>query len=76
MHKVSAQSVHDISRLKRQRRGTSSLSLSGGDSDAWVSIDSSTECIPPTPSHPFSPCQVMISDGLFSQIGDTGELLC
>ncbi|KAF2347388.1 hypothetical protein FHG87_021857 [Trinorchestia longiramus] len=60
---------------KRQRRGTSSLSLSGGDSDAWVSIDSSTECIPPTPSQPLSPCQVMIYDGLFSQIGDTGELL-
>ncbi|KAF2355367.1 Ribosomal protein S24/S35 mitochondrial conserved domain [Trinorchestia longiramus] len=60
---------------KRQRRGTSSLSLSGGDSDAWVSIDSLTECIPPTPSQPLSPCQVMISDGLFSQVGDTGELL-
>ncbi|KAF2356876.1 Ribonuclease H domain [Trinorchestia longiramus] len=53
----------------------SSLSLSGGDSDAWVSINSSTECIPPTPSQPLSPCQVMISDGLFSQIRDTGELL-
>ncbi|KAF2349014.1 hypothetical protein FHG87_020230 [Trinorchestia longiramus] len=60
---------------KIQRRGTSSLSLSGGDSDAWVSMDSSTECIPPTPSQPLSSCQVMISDGLFSQIGDTGELL-
>ncbi|KAF2363646.1 DNA mismatch repair protein C-terminal [Trinorchestia longiramus] len=60
---------------KRQRRGMSSLSLSGEYSDAWVSIDSSTECIPPTPSQPLSPCQVMISDGLFSQIGDTGELL-
>ncbi|KAF2355924.1 Ribonuclease H domain [Trinorchestia longiramus] len=33
------------------------------------------ECIPPTPSQPVLPCQVMISDGLFSQIGDTGELL-
>ncbi|KAF2365173.1 CCR4-NOT transcription complex subunit 11 [Trinorchestia longiramus] len=60
---------------KRQRRGTSSLSLSGGDSDAWVSIDSSKECIPPTPSQPLSPCQVMISDGLCPQIGETGELL-
>ncbi|KAF2347690.1 hypothetical protein FHG87_021551 [Trinorchestia longiramus] len=63
---------------KSQRRGTSSLSLSGGDSDAWVYIDSSTECIPPIPSQPLSPCQVMISDGLFSgpsDIGDTGELL-
>ncbi|KAF2368491.1 hypothetical protein FHG87_000743 [Trinorchestia longiramus] len=38
-------------------------------------MDSSTECITPTPSQPLSPCQVMISDGLFSQIGDTGELL-
>ncbi|KAF2359383.1 hypothetical protein FHG87_009860 [Trinorchestia longiramus] len=60
---------------KRQRRGTSSLSSSGGDSDAWVSIDSSTECIPPTPSQPLSPSQVMISDGLCPEIGDTGELL-
>ncbi|KAF2344128.1 hypothetical protein FHG87_025116, partial [Trinorchestia longiramus] len=56
-------------------RGTSSPSLSGRDSDAWVSIDSSTECIPPTLSQPLSPCQVMISDGLCPQIGDTGELL-
>ncbi|KAF2364085.1 hypothetical protein FHG87_005157 [Trinorchestia longiramus] len=61
--------------IKRQRRGTSSLSSSGGDSDAWASIDSSTECIPPTSSQPLSPCQVMISDGLCPQIGDTGELL-
>ncbi|KAF2344413.1 hypothetical protein FHG87_024831 [Trinorchestia longiramus] len=61
---------------KRQRRGTSSLSSSGGDSDGWISIDSSTECIPPTPSQPLSPCQVMISDGLCPQIGDTWELLC
>ncbi|KAF2354491.1 hypothetical protein FHG87_014754 [Trinorchestia longiramus] len=53
----------------------SSLSSSGGDSDGWISIDSSMECIPPTPSQPLSPCQVMISDGLFSQIGGTGELL-
>ncbi|KAF2355111.1 hypothetical protein FHG87_014137 [Trinorchestia longiramus] len=60
---------------KRQRRGTSSLSSSGGDSDAWISIDSSTECILPTPSQPLSPCQVIISDGVFSRIGDTGELL-
>ncbi|KAF2348965.1 hypothetical protein FHG87_020278 [Trinorchestia longiramus] len=59
---------------KRQRRGTSSLSSSGGDSDAWASIDSSSECIPPT-SQPLSPCQVTISDGLCPQIGDTGELL-
>ncbi|KAF2345167.1 hypothetical protein FHG87_024075 [Trinorchestia longiramus] len=60
---------------KRQRRGTSSLSSSGGDSDAWVSIDSSTECILPTPSQPLWPRQVMISDDLWPQIGDTGELL-
>ncbi|KAF2353148.1 Endonuclease/exonuclease/phosphatase [Trinorchestia longiramus] len=59
---------------KRQRRGMSSLSSSGGDSDAWASIGSSTECISPTPQ-PLSPCQVMISDGLCSQIGDSGELL-
>ncbi|KAF2356790.1 hypothetical protein FHG87_012454 [Trinorchestia longiramus] len=46
-----------------------------GDSDAWISIDSSTECIPPTSSQPLSPCQVMTSDDLCPQIGDTGELL-
>ncbi|KAF2361617.1 hypothetical protein FHG87_007626 [Trinorchestia longiramus] len=59
----------------RLRRGTSSLSSSGGDSDGWDSIDSSTECIPPTPSQPLSPSQVTISDGLCPEIGDTGELL-
>ncbi|KAF2365920.1 hypothetical protein FHG87_003333 [Trinorchestia longiramus] len=34
---------------KRQRRGMRSVSSSGGDLDAWASIDSSTECISPTP---------------------------
>ncbi|KAF2360101.1 Endonuclease/exonuclease/phosphatase [Trinorchestia longiramus] len=62
-------------RKKRQRRGTSSVSSSGGDSDAWDSIDSSTESITPSPSQPLSPSQVLISDGLCPQNGDTGELL-
>ncbi|KAF2348901.1 hypothetical protein FHG87_020344 [Trinorchestia longiramus] len=71
-------SVRSISCLKKGRGGGRVLSPyqgPGGDSDAWVSIDSSTECIPPTPSQLLSPYQVMIFDGLFSQIGDTGELL-
>ncbi|KAF2355918.1 hypothetical protein FHG87_013325 [Trinorchestia longiramus] len=58
-----------------QRRGTNLVSSSGGYSDAWVAIDSASDCIPPTPSQPLSPSQVMISDGLCPQIRDTGELL-
>ncbi|KAF2365563.1 hypothetical protein FHG87_003680 [Trinorchestia longiramus] len=41
-------------RKKRQKRGTICISSSGGDSDAWACIDSSTECIPPTPSQHLS----------------------
>ncbi|KAF2355375.1 hypothetical protein FHG87_013866 [Trinorchestia longiramus] len=36
------------------KRGTSCVSSSGGDSDAWACIDSSIECIPPTPSQHLS----------------------
>ncbi|KAF2349185.1 hypothetical protein FHG87_020062 [Trinorchestia longiramus] len=55
---------------KRQRRDTSLVSSSGGDSDAWASIDSASDCI-----SPISKSSHDIGWPLPKNRGYTGELL-